>query len=156
MHNHSFCISKWKQQLGLSKLPWLHQLLWLPWLLWLPCLPWLQALMSTRYPTRPRLFFLPKPTQNFFLNFTVQGSSYICDYQSKIFSFTMLWMERRPLKIMKIFQITLFRNIKVINWHKNKEQSQTVEVRNIHGKGKDSSNFHFQGLIFVSHIEFPF
>ena len=57
--------------------------------------------------------------------------------------------------IMKIFQITLFRNIKVINWHKNKEQSQTVEVRNIHGKGKDSSNFHFQGLIFVSHIEFP-
>ena len=34
-------------------------------------------------------------------------------------------------------------------------ESQTDEVRNIHEKGKELFNFHFQGLIFVSPIEFP-
>ena len=37
-----------------------------------------QALASTRYPTRPGLFFfLPEPDPEFFQNFRVQGSSYI-------------------------------------------------------------------------------
>ena len=32
--------------------------------------------------------------------------------------------------------------------------TEKVRVWNIHEKGKDLFNFHFQGLIFVSHIEF--
>ena len=40
-----------------------------------------QALTGTRYPTRPGLFFsYPNRTRNFFQNFRVQGSSYICYY----------------------------------------------------------------------------
>ena len=36
------------------------------------------------------------------------------------------------------------------------QKSQTDKVWHIHEKGEDLFNFHFQGLIIVSRIEFPF